>query len=65
MLCYLEFILYLAIIYLLGVFTEKHYCKPLELKVAYIQITTSSHASDIKIKYGSLQSDWTSALFGS
>ena len=49
-------------IYILGVFTEKPYSKPLERTVVYIPIITLSHATshDFKINHGSLQSDWTS-----
>ena len=38
----LDIILFLCI-YILGVFTEKPYSKPLECNVIYIPITTSSH----------------------
>ena len=50
-------------IYILGVFTEKPYSKPLERTVVYIPIITLSHATshDFKINHGSLQSDWTAA----
>ena len=49
------------IIYILCVLTEKPYCNSMERHVIYIQITTSSHVTfnDVKINYGSLQSDWT------
>ena len=48
--------------YILGVFTEKPYSKPLEGNVVYIPIITLSHATshDVKVNHGSLQSDWTS-----
>ena len=45
-------------IYIFSIFTEKPYGKSLEHNAVYIPITTSS-----KNKHGSLQSDWTSALF--
>ena len=53
-------------VYILGVFTEKLYSKPLKRNVVYIPIITLSHATshdfnDVKINHGSLQSDWTSA----
>ena len=57
-------------IYILGVFTEKPYSKPLERNVrVYIRSLHSnnniepSNVNDVKIDHGSLQSDWTSALF--
>ena len=54
-------------IYILDVFTEKPYSKPLERNVVYIPIITLSHPTsyefnDVKIIHGSLQSEWTSAM---
>ena len=37
-------------IFILGVFTEKPYNKPLERKVVYILITTSGHATSLTSK---------------
>ena len=49
--------------FLLKLYTEKLYSKSLERNVVCTSIITFSHMmlSDIKIKHGSLQSDWTSA----
>ena len=52
----------LLYIYILGVFTEEHYSKPLEQNVVYIPITTPYDVSDVKINHGFLQSDWTLVL---
>ena len=38
-------------IYILGVFTEKPYSKPLERNVVYIPINTSSHATSHDFKW--------------
>ena len=37
-------------IYILGIFTEKPYSKPLERNVVYIPITTSSHTTSMTSK---------------
>ena len=52
-------------IYILDVFTEKPYSKPLERNVVYSPIITLSRATsydfnDVRINHGSLKSDWTS-----
>ena len=46
-------------IYILGVFTEKSYSKPLARNVVYIPIIILNHATSHD--HSSLQSDWTSA----
>ena len=52
-------------IYILGVFTEKPYSKPLEcnVPVLYSNNIESRDITDVKINHGFLQSDWMSALF--
>ena len=53
-------------IYILGVFTEKLYSKPLERNVVNIPITTSSQATLVsQNKAWFLQSEWMLALFRS
>ena len=49
-------------IYIHGVFTKNPYSKPLARNVVNIE---PHNVTDVRINHGSLQSDWTSALFRS
>ena len=49
-------------IYILGVFTEKHYNKPLERNVIYIPIITLSHATSHDFRWR-LDKPWLSTIW--
>ena len=49
-------------IYILVVFSEKHYSKPLKCNVHSNSNVEHCDISEVKINHGSLQSGWMSAL---